>query len=269
MTSWFRSLVLALVAVGLLVVLRVTSTAHAEGCQFVLGFAVFNHAIPGLVGNCLENEQHNPINGDGLQHTTQGLMVWRKADNFTAFTNGYRTIVNGPTGLEDRLNTQRFAWEANPDGLPVVQDAQVGRPSPPGVDPQAGPRLHIVDSTTGYVQGPLVFHIAVSGFHPGESVTVAGTYVPYIEVATGMHQSPSTGAFCTPVPLGPVQVLADAMGGFTATLQAPENLHTGGQTTITAMGTQSGLQTGATEVVPEGAQVPALPAGCHEINPPA
>ena len=44
------------------------------------------------------NAHHNPQNGDGLQETTAwhgkgGLMVWRKADNFTAFTDGYRTWI--------------------------------------------------------------------------------------------------------------------------------------------------------------------------------
>jgi len=76
------------------------------------------------VGNCLEDEGHTPQNGDGLQHTTNGLLVWRKADNWTAFTNGYWTWINGPNGLVQRLNTQRFPWEANPDGLPLVAGSQ-------------------------------------------------------------------------------------------------------------------------------------------------
>ena len=38
-----------------------------------------------------------------------GLLVWRKADNHTAFTDGYRTWVNGPYGLQVRLNTARFS----------------------------------------------------------------------------------------------------------------------------------------------------------------
>ena len=60
----------------------------------------------------MENEHHNPENGDGLQRTTTGLMVWRKADNWTAFTNGSRTWVNGPFGVMERANTERFDWEA-------------------------------------------------------------------------------------------------------------------------------------------------------------
>lgn len=36
------------------------------------------------------------------------------------FTDGYRTWVNGPDGVERRLNSRRFSWEANPRGLPVA-----------------------------------------------------------------------------------------------------------------------------------------------------
>ncbi len=91
----------------------------AADCQFVLGFATLAAALPQQVGQCVENESH-AANGDALQHTTGGLLVWRKADNWTAFTDGYHTWVNGPNGIQERLNTQRFAWEANPDHLPVV-----------------------------------------------------------------------------------------------------------------------------------------------------
>ena len=48
------------------------------------------------------------------------MLVWRKADNWTAFTNGYWTWINGPGGLVKRLNTQRYSWEANPENLPLV-----------------------------------------------------------------------------------------------------------------------------------------------------
>jgi hypothetical protein len=82
----------------------------------VLGFKLLHDLIPTIVGNCLDNEQHNPTNGDALQYTTGGLLVWRKADNWTAFTDGYRTWVNGPHGLQERLNSQHFAWEGSGSG---------------------------------------------------------------------------------------------------------------------------------------------------------
>ena len=46
------------------------------------------------------------------QQTTTGLIVWRKADNWTAFTNGSRTWINGPAGVQDRANDEGFPWEA-------------------------------------------------------------------------------------------------------------------------------------------------------------
>jgi hypothetical protein len=86
--------------------------AQAADCQFTLGFATLRNMIPEIVGSCIENEWHNAQNGDGLQRTTRGMMVWRKADNWTAYTDGYMTWINGPLGLQSRLNTERFAWES-------------------------------------------------------------------------------------------------------------------------------------------------------------
>jgi uncharacterized protein YkwD len=85
--------------------------ANRNGCAFQLGFAALREIIPGVVGGCVENEHHNPDNGDALQQTSGGLLVWRKADNFTAFTDGARTWVKGPHGLQTRLNSERFSWE--------------------------------------------------------------------------------------------------------------------------------------------------------------
>lgn len=85
--------------------------APQSGCAFTLGFKALRDQIPGVVGACLEDVHHNPANGDGLQRTAGGLLVWRKADNFTAFTDGHRSWVNGPYGVQARLNSERFAWE--------------------------------------------------------------------------------------------------------------------------------------------------------------
>ncbi|MGH2457546.1 MAG: Kelch repeat-containing protein [Chloroflexota bacterium] len=100
---------------------RGTVESYTSACHFALGFKALDAEIPAVVGNCLENEQHNPTNGDALQPTTGGLLVWRKTDNFTAFTDGYHTWVNGPLGLQERLNTERFRWEPNPGGFPLAR----------------------------------------------------------------------------------------------------------------------------------------------------
>lgn len=107
-------LMMALVALILILGPRQAAMAQANGCGLVLGFATLRGLIPTTVGICTEDEGHNPANGDGLQHTTGGLLVWRKADNWTAFTDGFHTWINGPNGLQERLNTQRFPWEVHP-----------------------------------------------------------------------------------------------------------------------------------------------------------
>ena len=106
--------ILSAVVMGICLSLLSAATVHANAdCQFVLGFQTLRDLIGHeIVGECLENEHYNAI-GDSVQQTTGGLLAWRKADNWTAFTDGYRTWVNGPNGLQQRLNTERFEWEAD------------------------------------------------------------------------------------------------------------------------------------------------------------
>ena len=98
---------------GLFVTTLVLGSAMAADCEFVLGFKDLRDVVGhGIVGECLENE-HFSANGDGTQKTTGGLLVWRKADNHTAFTDGHNTWINGPNGLQKRLNSERFPWESD------------------------------------------------------------------------------------------------------------------------------------------------------------
>jgi enterochelin esterase-like enzyme len=78
--------------------------------EFMLGFAALASQIPGVVGVPLESE-HWGANGDSLQQTSTGLMAWRKADNWTAFTDGSQTWINGPYGVQMRANDALFPWE--------------------------------------------------------------------------------------------------------------------------------------------------------------
>ena len=84
-----------------------------------MGFKALRDLIPDVVGDCLDNEQHNRDSGMTLQTTTNGQLIWRKADNWTGFTDGERTWINGPEGLQQRLNSERFDWEA-PAAAPMV-----------------------------------------------------------------------------------------------------------------------------------------------------
>jgi hypothetical protein len=90
----------------------VQAAPTAATCVLQRGFAELAEVIPDLVGECTGNEQHT-VNGDGVQVTTGGLLVWRKSDNWTAFTDGFNTWINGPGGVVERPNDQRFEWESD------------------------------------------------------------------------------------------------------------------------------------------------------------
>jgi hypothetical protein len=79
----------------------------------VLGFAGLHEQLPDEVGTCLEDQQVDAETGDTSQRTTGGLLVWRPADDWLAFTDGDRTWVYGPEGLRPRLNTERYIWETD------------------------------------------------------------------------------------------------------------------------------------------------------------
>jgi hypothetical protein len=99
---------------GLLLSLPAAAQAQTApaACQFILGFKALHDANPSQVGDCTDDQTFVP-NGDAQQHTTKGLLAWRKSDNFTAFTNGFTTWVNGPAGVVSRLNSQRYPWESD------------------------------------------------------------------------------------------------------------------------------------------------------------
>jgi hypothetical protein len=117
--SWACAAVLAGITLALQPLNAAEANAGAPACQFKLGFAVLDQALGARVGACLDDESYNG-NGDSVQHAAGGLLVWRRADNWTAFTDGYQTWVNGPNGIQRRLNTERFAWEGS-EPAPVAQ----------------------------------------------------------------------------------------------------------------------------------------------------
>jgi spore germination protein len=93
--------------------------------EFKLGFRLIADQIPDIAGNPVENERFEGQRGNSIQRTVnpkrltstglprEGMMVWRKSDNWTAFTDGWTTWVNGPNGLQSRLNSERFPWEGD------------------------------------------------------------------------------------------------------------------------------------------------------------
>ncbi|MFN8523535.1 MAG: hypothetical protein U0821_10610 [Chloroflexota bacterium] len=87
--------------------------AQAE-CTFRRGFDELHRAMPDLVGACSEDEQVDPETGDLTQRTTTGLLMWRKRDNWTAFTDGPNTYLLGTAGIEWRATDgPRLPWESS------------------------------------------------------------------------------------------------------------------------------------------------------------
>jgi hypothetical protein len=135
MKTMTRALLPLIAAVSMYLLAFPGSSALAAS-EFRLGFATLASMIPQLAGAPLEDEWHNPTTGDTLQQTTTGMMVWRKADNWTAFTDGHTTWINGPYGVQARLNNQRFVWEAA--SPPPAAGAPAAAP-PPATAPASLP----------------------------------------------------------------------------------------------------------------------------------
>ena len=126
-----RTLSAAVIAGALLGPSLPATPAMADGCQFVLGFKAMHDSIADQVGDCQDN-QFFAANGDAQQHTAKGLLAWRKADNWTAFTNGYQTWVNGPNGIQVRLNPERFSFEGDGSGGAAAGAAPASAAPPAG-----------------------------------------------------------------------------------------------------------------------------------------
>lgn len=137
-----------------------TAPPPAAGCQFVLGFKTLHDLAANTVGDCTDNQAF-VANGDAQQHTSKGLLAWRKSDNWTAFTDGYKTWINGPDGLVSRLNTERLAFEKDPIATPTpapAAPAQAPAAAPSGLDVNGGWKLEnnnaiykILEDDSGYV----------------------------------------------------------------------------------------------------------------------
>lgn len=124
-----HAILIMMFAVKILAPIADPASAQQPACRFVLGFATLRDLIGSdKVGSCLEDEHFNVENGNAEQHTSGGLMVWRKIDNFTAFTDGSTTWVNGPNGLQTRPNGERFSWEKDPVQPARTQPAPAAAP---------------------------------------------------------------------------------------------------------------------------------------------
>jgi len=184
------------IVVGLIVGLVLPVSAQQADCRFVLGFATLRDLVgPTRVGTCLEDEHFNLENGNAEQRTSGGLLVWRKIDNFTAFTDGGTTWVNGPNGLQNRPNAERFSWERNPvqtGSTPPTSETIATAPASPA--PLASPAAQA---------SPLPVATTASRPAPSKPATAAG----------GCH--PSYPDFCIPPPPPDVNCSSPVIAGRT------------------------------------------------------
>lgn len=190
-----RFLPVALVLVSLCV--GAPAAAHAApACQFILGFKTLHDLDPVDVGDCVD-DQAFAANGDAQQRTTKGLMAWRKADNWTAFTNGYATWINGPSGLQRRLNSVRFSWEADPEELPVLGTAgQLVLPPIPAVPSAFAPLADPVGSAVDWrpnLGGDTSFHAVVKAAY--RAALLPTVYYASGDVEHGPVYAPGNSAF--------------------------------------------------------------------------
>jgi phosphohistidine phosphatase SixA len=100
-----------------------TASAQSQPtCAFGQGFATMRDLVgAAIVGDCREDERQIPGNGNAEQRTANGTLVYRALDGRLLFTNDSRTWINGPDGLVDRPNNQRFPWEGDRQVIEALQ----------------------------------------------------------------------------------------------------------------------------------------------------
>ena len=104
---WLSLAAAMLLSFGLAYSQTALASQHSgdSDCRFVLGFRELHDLIPHIVGDCLENEQHDIDTGITTQRTTRGVMTWYRSDNLTTFTDDAHTWIIGKDGLLQRDET--------------------------------------------------------------------------------------------------------------------------------------------------------------------
>jgi zinc/manganese transport system substrate-binding protein len=114
-----------------------SSPALAQtACSFSGGFALLASQIPDRVGGCVDNGTSRPELGEAAQRTTTGLLVYHAVDGGISFSDGSHAWVLDPNGQAQVRNFgERFPWEFNGDGLPLVGQPGPARNGPCPVTP--------------------------------------------------------------------------------------------------------------------------------------
>src|SRR5690242_8908745 len=91
MSLWRRFLILALAWCCLLAAPPAAAQSQPP-CKLSELFAPLQEAGPSEIGLC-RGAELSDSNGDTMQVTSKGLLLWRKADNWTGFLGASRTLV--------------------------------------------------------------------------------------------------------------------------------------------------------------------------------
>ena len=115
-------------ALALLASLAIPGTPGVaqSACPLSGTFALLQSQIPDRVGTCSGAEVDRLELGEATQPTTNGRLVYHSVDGVVSFSDGTNTWVLDPDGqAQVRGANERFPWEFNGDGLPLV-----GEPGP-------------------------------------------------------------------------------------------------------------------------------------------
>ncbi|TAK35406.1 MAG: hypothetical protein EPO21_06030 [Chloroflexota bacterium] len=127
-----RVVKMSMVAIALTLLLAGTASAEPEP-QFKFGFKFLADQIPDVVGMPLENEFFDPIDGISHQETSTGMLIWRKADNWLAFTDGVRTWIHSASGIQVQNGDGTLVEQTlePPSAVPVTQAVQAAPATSP------------------------------------------------------------------------------------------------------------------------------------------
>jgi zinc/manganese transport system substrate-binding protein len=115
----------------------VPASAQAA-CAFHGGFAQLQAQIPDRVGACLADEKYRPEIGESFQPTANGALVWHSVDGAISFSDGFHTWVLDPNAqVQVRNVNERFAFEFNGDGFPLVGQPATSANGPCPTTPSA------------------------------------------------------------------------------------------------------------------------------------
>jgi hypothetical protein len=236
-----------IVAVLVVLMLVVSASRSPEvygqtSCTFIGGFARLRDLVgPEGVGACLEDEHLNVENGNVEQRTVRGMLVWRKIDNFTAFTDGGTTWINGPSGLESRPNGERLAWETDPIVQESAPPTRTPRPiptfPPPDIasnEPMGAPRV-AGDPVTGG-DGTIA---AASSPAPVGGLPPAPSAANSAAASTGVANTTSSSSSTAASAATPTAVGTPASAGLPPAPAASANAVAAAATTPTATPTKT------------------------------